>query len=103
MDIKVNQVVQPTQVNDTNQTNAPTDDAFRFTLGLLCCFRSCSLLSLGLSLTLGLLLCALLCFFLRLLLCGFSSRIYFKSLLNGLIPALGTFIQTDDDLASGLL
>ena len=32
MDIKVNQVVQPTQVNDTNQTNAPTDDAFRFTL-----------------------------------------------------------------------
>ena len=32
MDIKVNQVVQPTPVNDTNQTNAPTDDAFRFTL-----------------------------------------------------------------------
>jgi len=32
MDIKVNQVIQPTQVTDTNQTNAPTDDAFRFTL-----------------------------------------------------------------------
>ena len=32
MDIKVNQVIQPTQVNDTNQANVPTDDAFRFTL-----------------------------------------------------------------------
>ena len=32
MDIKVNQVIQPTQVNDTNQANAPTDDTFRFTL-----------------------------------------------------------------------
>ena len=32
MDIKVNQVIQPTQVTDANQTNAPTDDAFRFTL-----------------------------------------------------------------------
>lgn len=32
MDIKVNQVVQPTQITDTNQTNVPTDDTFRFTL-----------------------------------------------------------------------
>ena len=32
MDIKVNQVMQPAQVADTNQTNAPTDEAFRFTL-----------------------------------------------------------------------
>ena len=32
MDIKVNQVIQPTQITDTNQTNAPTDEAFRFTL-----------------------------------------------------------------------
>ena len=32
MDIKVNQVVQPTQVTDTNQANVPTDDTFRFTL-----------------------------------------------------------------------
>ena len=32
MDIKVNQVIQPTQVTDTNQANAPTDDTFRFTL-----------------------------------------------------------------------
>ena len=32
MDIKVNQVVQPTQVTDTNQNNVPTDDTFRFTL-----------------------------------------------------------------------
>ncbi len=32
MDIKVNQVVQPTQITDTGQANAPTDDAFRFTL-----------------------------------------------------------------------
>jgi len=32
MDIKVNQVTAPAQVNDTNQVNAPTDDAFRFTL-----------------------------------------------------------------------
>ena len=32
MDIKVNQVMQPTPVTDANQTNAPTDDAFRFTL-----------------------------------------------------------------------
>ena len=32
MDIKVNQVIQPTQVTDTNQANVPTDDAFRFTL-----------------------------------------------------------------------
>lgn len=32
MDIKVNQVVQPTQINEPNQVNAPTDDAFRFTL-----------------------------------------------------------------------
>ena len=32
MDIKVNQVNAPTQVTDTNQVNAPADDAFRFTL-----------------------------------------------------------------------
>ena len=32
MDIKVNQVMPATQTNDMNQTNAPTDDAFRFTL-----------------------------------------------------------------------
>ena len=32
MDIKVNQVVQPTQTPDTNQANVPTDDTFRFTL-----------------------------------------------------------------------
>lgn len=32
MDIKVNQVIQPTQITDTNQSNAPTDEAFRFTL-----------------------------------------------------------------------
>ena len=32
MDIKVNQVMPTTQANDMNQTNAPTDDAFRFTL-----------------------------------------------------------------------
>ncbi len=32
MDIKVNQVVQPQQVTDTNQQNVPTDDTFRFTL-----------------------------------------------------------------------
>ena len=32
MDIKVNQVVQPTQINEPNQMNAPADDAFRFTL-----------------------------------------------------------------------
>lgn len=32
MDIKVNQVVQPTQMTETNQANVPTDDAFRFTL-----------------------------------------------------------------------
>lgn len=32
MDIKVNQVVQPQPTQDVNQTNAPTDDAFRFTL-----------------------------------------------------------------------
>ena len=32
MDIKVNQVVQPTQTPDTNQVNVPTDDTFRFTL-----------------------------------------------------------------------
>lgn len=32
MDIKVNQVIQPTQVTDTNQANVPTDDTFRFTL-----------------------------------------------------------------------
>jgi len=32
VDIKVNQVVQPTQVTDTNQANVPTDDTFRFTL-----------------------------------------------------------------------
>ncbi|MBO4904377.1 MAG: YaaR family protein [Lachnospiraceae bacterium] len=32
MDIKVNQVMPQAPVNDTNQTNAPTDDAFRFTL-----------------------------------------------------------------------
>ena len=32
MDIKVNQVVQPTQINEPNQVNAPADDAFRFTL-----------------------------------------------------------------------
>ena len=32
MDIKVNQVIQPAQVTDTNQTNVPTDEAFRFTL-----------------------------------------------------------------------
>ena len=32
MDIKVNQVVQPTQTTETNQTNVPTDDTFRFTL-----------------------------------------------------------------------
>lgn len=32
MDIKVNQVIQPTQITDTNQANAPTDEAFRFTL-----------------------------------------------------------------------
>ena len=32
MDIKVNQVMPATPTNDMNQTNAPTDDAFRFTL-----------------------------------------------------------------------
>ncbi len=32
MDIKVNQVVQPTPVTDNNQVTGPTDDAFRFTL-----------------------------------------------------------------------
>jgi uncharacterized protein YaaR (DUF327 family) len=32
MDIKVNQVIQPTQITDTNQANAPADEAFRFTL-----------------------------------------------------------------------
>ncbi len=32
MDIKVNQINAPTQVNDTNQVNAPTDDTFHFTL-----------------------------------------------------------------------
>ena len=32
MDIKVNQVIQPTQPTETNQANVPTDDAFRFTL-----------------------------------------------------------------------
>ncbi|MBQ6575764.1 MAG: YaaR family protein [Lachnospiraceae bacterium] len=32
MDIKVNQVVQPTAVTDTNQANVPSDDTFRFTL-----------------------------------------------------------------------
>lgn len=32
MDIKVNQVMPTAQTNDMNQTNAPTDDAFRFTL-----------------------------------------------------------------------
>ena len=32
MDIKVNQVMQPTQVTETNQPNGPTDEAFRFTL-----------------------------------------------------------------------
>lgn len=32
MDIKVNQVIQPTQVTDSNQANVPTDDTFRFTL-----------------------------------------------------------------------
>ncbi len=32
MDIKVNQVVQPTAVTDTNQANVPADDTFRFTL-----------------------------------------------------------------------
>ena len=32
MDIKVNQVTAPTQVTDTNQVNAPTDEPFRFTL-----------------------------------------------------------------------
>ena len=32
MDIKVNQISAPTQVNDTNQVNAPTDDTFHFTL-----------------------------------------------------------------------
>ena len=32
MDIKVNQVIQPTQVTDSNQANTPADDTFRFTL-----------------------------------------------------------------------
>ena len=32
MDIKVNQVMPTAPTNDMNQTNAPTDDAFRFTL-----------------------------------------------------------------------
>ena len=32
MDIKVNQIVQPTQQAETNQPNTPTDDTFRFTL-----------------------------------------------------------------------
>lgn len=32
MDIKVNQVVQTTQLQDTNQANVPSDDTFRFTL-----------------------------------------------------------------------
>lgn len=32
MDIKVNQVVSPQMTQETTQINAPTDDAFRFTL-----------------------------------------------------------------------
>ena len=32
MDIKVNQLMPTTQVTDNNQVNAPTDDAFHFTL-----------------------------------------------------------------------
>ena len=32
MDIKVNQVVQPQPVSDIKEANAPTDDAFKFTL-----------------------------------------------------------------------
>ena len=32
MDIKVNQVMPQAPVTDNNQVNAPTDEAFRFTL-----------------------------------------------------------------------
>ena len=32
MDIKVNQVISPQMTQETAQTNAPSDDAFRFTL-----------------------------------------------------------------------